>query len=383
MFNPPDPALNYSFPLPNASFPTALSLDTGGSVISYMSGLTGNSSAELQSPFYLQNYLDPTNGYQPFPPNQTSWSDTATYGGGDTMYSLLFEDNCPAAIHNLTNSGLDKLPLGTMHGTNVTVLSNGFCGSACAIVAGQLQYLAGANAVYSSSMDLDHLGLTNPPPIYSFAGGEVLDSSDVYTLLDDFDVANNGEAPLVLPTSASMSFTYRKLFVNTSNLTDIKSSLEFFKLNATYWVPMTGGNVLRPSRLWYDTAAVVGWLPPDSAWNCTDDVLNITQCQGWLTGRTDGNQTFYQPPPIGGTSSASSTSSTSPTSSSAIPTDTAQQVSSATTTTATSADNTSTRSASLSTGTPYGSFYYSSMTGPGVSNSTAFFNSVSEYFDEL
>ena len=287
MLNPPKTP--QPFPIPDSPFPTTIRIDPEGSIVLYLSQAAVNGTDGTTSPFFLRNFLDPKT-LQPFASNDTNWSAGAV-SSSTSLYSRPVLDNCPATPL-LAQSGLDKVDMGPLKGSNITVLTNGFCGSSCAIVSANLQVYGGAQSIFASTTPLYSMNSSFYPPIYSFAGGQVLDSSIVFYWINLLNVTSNPYAPPEFPTSASLSFTYRKLYrpsASTNSAAGIAAaSLEYEQIPAKYWIPYTPGNVMRPSRLWYQAAVKASYLAEDVNWNCNDNVTDVTQCTAWNTGRMDG-----------------------------------------------------------------------------------------------
>jgi hypothetical protein len=136
-------------------------------------------------------------------------------------------------------------------GKNLVVMSNGACGSSCAIVAAFLQEVANTTSVYAASEF--HNNATNVP-LYSFAGGQVLNSDQIYQFLKR---SKHPDAPQPFPTNATLSFTFRSIYSQKSN---DSLPLEFIGLRATWIIPITTRNALQMDRLWESACEAVGFF---------------------------------------------------------------------------------------------------------------------------
>jgi len=132
--------------------------------------------------------------------------------------------------------------------SDVSVISNGYCGSSCAIVAATLQDYHGVPTVYLASRALTNDTST---PMFTFAGGQVLTSKYIFEFVKRLQVPG---LPTSFPTASDLSFTFRNIYGRHS-----KFPLEFINIPADFVVPVTARNAMRLPNLWHDAAVVLGW----------------------------------------------------------------------------------------------------------------------------
>jgi hypothetical protein len=151
-------------------------------------------------------------------------------------------------------------------GKNLVVMSNGACGSSCAIVAAFLQEVANTTSVYTAAEF--HNTATNVP-LYSFAGGQVLDSNTILRFMGHADFP---EMPKPFPTNATLAFTFRSIY---SQKSVNRLPLEFVGLKATWIVPVTTKNALQMDRLWESTCEAVGFFDVNQENNMCRELYHI------------------------------------------------------------------------------------------------------------
>jgi hypothetical protein len=110
------------------------------------------------------------------------------------------------------------------------------------------------------------------PPPYSFAGGQVLSSSQMFAYMDQLGMDPLPIAPF--PTSAELMFTFRQIYSRSNSALP----LEYFRKSADMLVFTTKQSLLRPARLWMHIGGLVGWKFKDSRRECVDfeHLYNIT-----------------------------------------------------------------------------------------------------------
>jgi hypothetical protein len=116
---------------------------------------------------------------------------------------------------------------------NIVVVTDGTCGSACALFVAKMEQSGKAKIV-------THGGTTESPSMTSnsFAGGNVLDWPSLVSAAN----SNGVSTPTYLPTSALISFTHHEMY-----LSDEDTPLEFLfspaQFHIYYWDAITNGDV--------------------------------------------------------------------------------------------------------------------------------------------
>jgi hypothetical protein len=193
-----------------------------------------------------------------------TWPDLEITVGGRkdvvaTHYGPLL-DNCPMSK--------EETPIDhPLQARNLAVMSNGACGSSCAIVCAFLQEHTDrsfrAPSVYlASEFSYANYNAT----LFSYAGGQVLQASDVLRFAENGDMQ---PALTPFPTRAEFSFTFRSIYSHKR----AKYPLEFIALKAMRIVPFTVNNALQPDRQWQSAAWAVEW---------TDGTEKDKICKGLL-----------------------------------------------------------------------------------------------------
>jgi hypothetical protein len=202
-------------------------------------------------------------------------------------------DYCPP--HQLDTPVMNPYRYG-----KVGIISNGACGSACAILVAYLQTAARSlNKVNTVYMYATNTG--NPPPAFAFAGGQVLTSEDIFRLYNvpkllaqyvadlaqqvqkdaskkpQLDAARAIQIPPELrrpwsfPTNAKLSFTYRGIYMVRSDeqfKTVQVLPLEFYDLPASLSARVTPYNALNVEAQWQAASGLLGWSMPVNELDC-------------------------------------------------------------------------------------------------------------------
>jgi hypothetical protein len=199
-------------------------------------------------PFLPNRYLNPAT-LKPYADDVT-WPDLEISVGGrkgviTTHYGPLLDD-CPESK--------EETPIThPFRGSNLMVMSNGACGSSCAIVCAFLQEQTDKALQVPSVYLASEYSYTNiNATLFSYAGGQVLQASDVFRFAED---AGMQPALKPFPTRAEFSFTFRSIYSRKR----AKYPLEFIALKATNIVPFSVSNALRPDRQWQSAALAVEW----------------------------------------------------------------------------------------------------------------------------
>jgi len=128
----------------------------------------------------------------------------------------------------------------------IMILSSGYCGSTCSVIARHLQ-----EHQPSRVRTLVVGGILNvAQSIASFPGGQ---SYDLASLLQDIAYLNISHAPYVvdpLPTSASLGFTLREIYSWAEGKTDIP--LEFVVETADFHMPLSHNSYNNDSWLFWE-----------------------------------------------------------------------------------------------------------------------------------
>ncbi len=131
---------------------------------------------------------------------------------------------------------------------NIVFLSRGFCGSTCALFADSLHDYQGIRTVVAGGYDA-----TLGQSYRSFPGLQVVESAEVYSLLDAL-LQNTGDqtcldclAPRRLLTTAAFRICIREVY---KNVTDTDTPLEYVQQNADEHIQFTRQTALDPEMLW-------------------------------------------------------------------------------------------------------------------------------------
>jgi len=188
--------------------------------------------------------------------NWTEQSQTFVQSGREVLYSNNILDICDSII---TKPGVSYD--GYFDPNNVVVLTNGYCGSACAVVAAHLFESYGfqtmVTTIKKSAFD---------PAVYSFAGGQAYDSDTMLQITSGrLSMLHDPLIPGPFPTRATLYFTVRQVFSEAQKM----KPLEYSRLKAQYYLPLNPYNSLRPAQIWASAAALVKWIKDNQLpWPC-------------------------------------------------------------------------------------------------------------------
>jgi hypothetical protein len=140
----------------------------------------------------------------------------------------------------------------------IAVLTNGFCASSCAIVAGNLQETKRATTLVTV------VGSYPSPPLYSFAGGQLMTSDDVFKFMRTHKMVGDSDLPVTFPMQGILRMTFRQIY----SIRQKKVPLEYYRQKADIRLPVTASNVMSPEATWKDALEALGWLPSTPSSNC-------------------------------------------------------------------------------------------------------------------
>jgi hypothetical protein len=150
-------------------------------------------------------------------------------------------------------------------GNNLMVMSNGACGSSCAIVCAFLQEQAKVPSVFMTS---EHTHSNNNATLYSYAGGQVLQSDLIFELLKSSKMPDR---PKPFPVNARLSLTFRSIYSKSKSA----YPLEFVALRPTRIVPIGVLNALQPDRQWEAAVTALGWISPRQEYAVCTELMNF------------------------------------------------------------------------------------------------------------
>ncbi|CAG8669623.1 18760_t:CDS:2, partial [Dentiscutata erythropus] len=129
---------------------------------------------------------------------------------------------------------------------NLIILTNGFCGSACAHIT---QRLAEVN-VKTVAVG----GLSNKPLSFAcFAGGFVVTSDTFFQYLKNLSLLNNDLMPKQFPLATTISFTVNEAY----SIKNPDEVLEFSFRPSNYKLYYDEKSIRDPSKLWIQAAALI------------------------------------------------------------------------------------------------------------------------------
>lgn len=205
------------------------------------------------SPF---SYLDPRT-LQPFLDN--NWRLGAKHlkylGFKGSLYSRALLDRCvPPPKPTMSYDSIASF--GQRPG-GLVILTNGYCGSACATLASHLVETKKARILVTSSTAVSK-GRSAPslPTAWTFAGGQAISLSSMLFMLQAAKIPIPSSFPRLLPVSAEFFFPFRQ----TMSMTRPGLPLEYIRRPADAIVPITRSNVMQPHLIWHDVAISQRWV---------------------------------------------------------------------------------------------------------------------------
>ncbi|KAI9230061.1 MAG: hypothetical protein DHS80DRAFT_21819 [Piptocephalis tieghemiana] len=133
--------------------------------------------------------------------------------------------------------------------SDLVVLSNGYCGSACANLAEQLAD-HGVQTVLASAFFANQEGVKGT--FSTFPGGEAISMTDMAYIADR--VGNLNLLPSSLPVQGTIGFSVRAV-LSKDNI-----ALEYRRRPADKTLPLGMGNVVNIHARWTDVARMMGWV---------------------------------------------------------------------------------------------------------------------------
>jgi hypothetical protein len=108
--------------------------------------------------------------------------------------------------------------------------------------------------------------------VFTFPGGQRTTSEELFSYTRKI---KSKHAPPEFPSSASMAFTYRKLYNGKPEvLAKAKSNpkaLEYTVFLADHALGYTPASVMKPYQVWKDAAVALGWRKAEKPWACERD----------------------------------------------------------------------------------------------------------------
>eukprot|EP01105_Mastigella_eilhardi_P025820 TRINITY_DN7165_c0_g1_i1.p1 TRINITY_DN7165_c0_g1~~TRINITY_DN7165_c0_g1_i1.p1 ORF type:complete len:647 (-),score=174.65 TRINITY_DN7165_c0_g1_i1:698-2356(-) len=188
-----------------------------------------------------QKWIDVTTN-KTFPAGSTSWLVPGIQhvrGGVLGNYSNLFRDGCDIYFDVMPN------PVNVHYRpSQVRVLSNGFCGSTCAVFSRHLQEFDGVKTVAVGGVQQMTMGISTTP------GGQVIDVAEAVSMIEELGQASNPLSPQDFITTATMRFTLREIY--PWNRDDTEVPIEYFYEPATYHIPYTKDSAINSQLVWKD-----------------------------------------------------------------------------------------------------------------------------------
>ncbi|KAI9227896.1 MAG: hypothetical protein DHS80DRAFT_23843 [Piptocephalis tieghemiana] len=220
----------------------------------------GGSQVHFLSP---RSYLDPRT-FQPF--SDQNWLVGAKplryLRSKSSPYSRPLLDRCPSPFGSTIPP--NRIAFFAQRPGGLVVLTNGYCGSACATLASYLAENKKARilvttAIMSSDMIKSGYGSRTPlPTAWTFAGGQAISLSEMIFTLQAAKVPLPPQFPRLLPVSANFFFPFRQ----TISMANSDIPLEYIRRSADGIISITKDNVMQPHLIWRDVAISVAWLPP-------------------------------------------------------------------------------------------------------------------------
>ena len=171
------------------------------------------------------------------------YSDSSWYYNAETLRTRGGVTSAYSKVHLLKPSSCGDWTIGGVSVTNppnvnfeqILVLTNGFCGSTCAVTAGRIAAFGNVRTVATGG-----LAHWQQMSIWSFAGGEVLESSSLNNIARNAGLnPENSPLPAPLPGGASISgCTLREIYPIGSE--DYSMPMEFVYTPADYRINVWG-----------------------------------------------------------------------------------------------------------------------------------------------
>lgn len=127
-----------------------------------------------------------------------------TRGGIPDSYSTFITQNCESEYSRWIPANTARLELPAQ---NIILLSDGLCGSTCAVFSRHLQLTRRVKAITTGGV---YGG--QQPSLTSFPGGEVVHYKYILSLAERYGVQNDTLVPKLLPTTADFRFAIREIF---------------------------------------------------------------------------------------------------------------------------------------------------------------------------
>ncbi|CAG8569274.1 18751_t:CDS:2 [Acaulospora morrowiae] len=194
-----------------------------------------NSKSPDTSIAYHGIWVDPQTK-KPFKNDKSFIGNNKYTRGGVTEHytSQLIENDNPLSAHVLP-----------WKATDYAILTNGFCGSSCSLIA---THLAEENNILTVSVG----GLANTPMAFaSFTGGQEYDLDSILKELKSIGLSNNPLAPQPFPVNAELTFAIKEAY-SKSNPGEV---LEFSYRPAVKRLYYDSISARDPSEFWLQVAA--------------------------------------------------------------------------------------------------------------------------------
>jgi hypothetical protein len=167
----------------------------------------------------------------------------------------------------------------------MVVLTNGYCGSSCAILAAHLQEVTKVTSVVQMLRSFDNM--EKVPPIYSFAGGQLQSYDDLRDFAINVGLESDPSFPPPFPTKADLTFTLRQIYSRTKG----GLPLEYYRMPASTFIEQQPTNIMNPFVVWLETAAKKNWRPKPKELDCKiGKFANTAYCDKKASKDTKGKK---------------------------------------------------------------------------------------------
>jgi len=184
-----------------------------------------------------------------------SWyTETVSYKRGDTetKFSQPVSLSCDSWNSAFANS--NAFDTSRWKSDDLLILSDGRCGSTCAIVVSRLRLIHNVPALGLGGIRGNRMQFA------SFPGGESERLSSFLNDLQSLDLLDSPDAPKSFPERADMGWTFREVYrpnLSGTEFGDEKNLLEYNNVAADCRMFYTDENAADPKKLWHEVATLV------------------------------------------------------------------------------------------------------------------------------
>jgi hypothetical protein len=184
-----------------------------------------------------------------------SWyTNTVSYNRGNT--DTKFSQPVSLSCDSWNNAFADSNAFNTSrwNAEDLLILSNGRCGSTCAIVVSRLRLVHNVPALGLGGIRGNRMQFA------SFPGGESERLSSFLSDLQSLDLLDSPDAPKAFPERADMGWTFREVYrpnLPGTKFGDEKNLLEYNNVAADCRMFYTDDNASDPKKLWHQVATLV------------------------------------------------------------------------------------------------------------------------------